>query len=148
MSDHTDLVARLRGRTHLVSNSYHEWDCRDAVRVIESQAKEIERLRELCDLKQNLTEEVARLGRTEKYERGRAEAAEAGVEVLRDKLCGVETCGCSYDKPEDICACHSPMMRKAQAEVARLRGALREIADHNSHGFTLQTEIARLLMEE
>ena len=57
------------------------------------------------------------------------EALTGEVEALRDKLCGVETCGCSYDKSEDVCACHSPKLRKAEAEIGELN---KQVADLNN----------------
>ena len=51
------------------------------------------------------------------------EALDKHVEVLQDKISGMKLCACSYDYPDDVCACHSPMLRKAQAEITTLGNA-------------------------
>ena len=54
-------------------------------------------------------------------------SADAQIEALEAKL-GPDCCACPYDKPGDVCRVHSPMLRKAEAEIKRLREEL-EAAD-------------------
>lgn len=45
------------------------------------------------------------------------------VEALRRKLYALaphETCGCAWDKPDDVCEHHSPAVMKLQAELAEV----------------------------
>ncbi len=85
---------------------------------------------EASALKSALTTEAAEL-------RGKLEAAEQSEEAVQIKLQTLlagghgETCGCSYDRPNDICMHHSPALVAAtnetaelRAEVGRLRGAV------------------------
>lgn len=59
----------------------------------------------------------------------RIEEAEAEVEAL-DQKCralsvahGPKTCGCSYDRQDDICAAHSPKLLAALARIEALEKA-------------------------
>jgi hypothetical protein len=36
-------------------------------------------------------------------------------------------CACSYDKPDDVCAFHSPKMAKAEARIAKLEAAIEKL---------------------
>ena len=51
--------------------------------------------------------------------------AQRHVEELQEKLNPEHSCACSYDHAGTICGFHSPMLEKAEAEIARLRGLLR-----------------------
>ena len=59
------------------------------------------------------------------------DAARESEEALEAKLKALapHTCGCSYDKPDDLCLHHSPQLAAALAQVAELREAL-EKANH------------------
>ena len=59
----------------------------------------------------------------------RLEALEAEAEALAQKCSalavahGPLTCGCSYDRPDDICAAHSPQLMAARARLEALEQA-------------------------
>jgi len=55
--------------------------------------------------------------------REQLEYDEEQINALQDKL-GLDCCACSYDKPGDVCMVHSPMLRKAEAEIKRLLAKL------------------------
>jgi hypothetical protein len=62
-------------------------------------------------------------------ERDEANAAAEAHEVKWRSICKAERsdggmCACSYDKPDDVCAFHSPKLAAAEARVAELEGAL------------------------
>lgn len=66
--------------------------------------------------------------RNEQLEAELAEA-DAQCEALGAKvrsLSAHETCGCSYDRPGDICAHHSPKLQVAHAKIEQLEAALAE----------------------
>jgi hypothetical protein len=53
-------------------------------------------------------------------------AQKAHIEELQQKFegCPHTSCGCSYDRPGDVCAIHSPKIAAQKAEIERLREAL------------------------
>lgn len=69
-------------------------------------------------------DEIERLEAENQQLRGHLDAADAQIEALEAKL-GPDCCACSYDYAGDVCSVHSPMLRKAEAEIERLRAALR-----------------------
>ena len=78
------------------------------------------------------------------------------VEVLQEKISAETSCACGYDTPDDVCAVHSPALKAARAENARLREALEviaEIADEFGESDVLVTtrlerlEVARAALE-
>jgi len=109
MSDHhTDLVARLRGECWQYDGYLHT-----AADLIESQAKEIERRDEETPL------EVQAARDCEKWERARADKAEAEVTRLREALLRCAAVGgsqvheiverTSLDLTVSFCACQIEM---------------------------------------
>jgi hypothetical protein len=84
MTNHTDLVARLRGGFYVAPN--------EAADRIESQAKEIERRDEETPL------EVQAARDCEKWERARADKAEAEVARLREALTEIVRHGVSREQ--------------------------------------------------
>jgi hypothetical protein len=64
--------------------------------------------------------------------REEAESGDEMYEALQVKFEGCphhhdSPCACSYDAPGDVCSVHSPALRKAEAENAKLREALRPV---------------------
>ena len=47
---------------------------------------------------------------------------------------------------QEVCYAHEAELQCFRAENARLRRWMKCIADHNSHGLTLQTEMAKLAL--
>jgi hypothetical protein len=64
-------------------------------------------------------------------ERDEANAAAEAHEVKWRSICKAERsdggmCACSYDKPDDVCAFHSPKIAAAETRIAKLEAALRQ----------------------
>lgn len=60
------------------------------------------------------------------------------VEFLQEKVAG-EDCACSYDRPDDVCLTHSPLLERAVkerdealAEVARLRAWIEAVRNNSA----------------
>lgn len=54
---------------------------------------------------------------------------EGHVELLQSKIDADTSCACSFDKPDDVCAVHSPRLAAAEAELARLRTPAGEVEE-------------------
>ncbi len=74
---------------------------------------------------------------------------ERHVEELQDKINPEHGCACSYDRPGDVCAVHSPALAKAEARIAELErdlaAATRLAEEHWSNMTTI--ELARVASE-
>jgi hypothetical protein len=46
---------------------------------------------------------------------------EKNHEALQEKVDCMKSCGCAYDAAGDVCGCHSPALKKAEARAERLR---------------------------
>lgn len=69
---------------------------------------------------------LAALERENATLRGDLKAVEDQNEALHIKLAALAphgSCACSYDKPDDVCSHHSPVLVAAEAELATLRAS-------------------------
>lgn len=73
--------------------------------------------------------EIERLTRQRDEARAEIERQARHIEELREKIDAEGSCACSLDAPGDICAAHSPALMRARAEVERLTGKLKLVAD-------------------
>lgn len=69
-----------------------------------------------------LTSEIKRLRRL----LVESEAAADGLGKKLESLAPHGTCACSFDSPDNFCLHHSPQITAAQAEIERLKAAMRE----------------------
>lgn len=70
------------------------------------------------------------------------------LEAMDDKLKALAshgTCGCSYDRPGDICDHHSPHLTKANARIAELESKNYQLIEVNKRALTLIRENHDLL---
>jgi len=107
-------------------------DLREAVaRWLESEvgfyvSEASEKAGQFCGPSGPIASELARL--TERAEKAEADqaAAEEHADALNAKLAALaphSTCACSYDKPGDVCAHHSPALAAAEAKLTTLKAA-------------------------
>lgn len=126
----TDITTRLLSMSEAMYMD-RDQDELDAL-LLEAKA-ETERLRADCAREANLANHMAQ----DCFEQQkRAEAAEKDRDSLQehvyalmdkiDALSAHETCGCSWDKPNDLCMHHSPRLAAAEKRCEELKAALRD----------------------
>jgi chromosome segregation ATPase len=135
MTDTTDLVAELRDEVLRLSGRSIDRGCVDsglASLLAEKAADTIERLtRERDEARAaalSLNAQLQSAGRRIEH----ADAAAEAHEAKWKSICKAERsddgmCACSYDKPDDVCAFHSPKMAKAEARIAKLEAAIEKL---------------------
>lgn len=55
--------------------------------------------------------------------------ADSGFDAKLKALSAHETCACSYDKPDDVCMHHSPMVLHLEFELAKAREIIAGLCD-------------------
>jgi hypothetical protein len=102
-----------------------------------------------------LLAKIERLERECKQAEASDEAAHQKFEVLLDTKNwshSRETCGCSYDNPDDVCMVHSPQLVKAKKKIEQLErwkmGALDLMQHQGARVVDLSQEVRKLQKEK
>lgn len=122
----TDLTSKLAAMTadRNLWREAHDEDCPHKIALDAKDAMRLENEATIKDLQKEITQlkvdvamtDLAYEAQAEKFD-GCPHAHAVGEYAL---------CGCSYDKPSDVCAFHAPQLRKAQAEIKDLQRRLNE----------------------
>jgi chromosome segregation ATPase len=135
MTDTTDLVARLRSYAK-DQGGWHNIDdtCEEAANTIERITRERDEARQWVDDESRKLENMEARAHTAEAERDKANAAAEAHEAKWKSICKAERsddgmCACSYDKPDDVCAFHSPKMAEAEARIAKMEAAIEKLRE-------------------
>ena len=129
MSTTDELVRKLREWDHCWPACWLETATIQAADAIETLTRErdeaLSRMAEYSGILSAVEAARAKL----RAERDKANAAAEAHEAKWRSICKAErsdagACACSYDKPDDVCAFHSPKLAAAEARIAKLEAAL------------------------